>query len=66
MSGFSSAWVGDIPFIFPGNRGTSVGHAMMLVGNYRVVHASSYFGKVVQQSWSDVVKFIGYDAIFRP
>lgn len=66
VADFAHAWVGDIPFIYPGHLHEPVGHAMMLVGNYEVIHASGYYGKVVQQTWADVVKYIGYNAIFRP
>ncbi len=66
VADFASSWVGDIPFIYPGDLHEPVGHAMLLVGDDEVVHASEYYGKVVKQSWADVVKYIGYDDIYRP
>lgn len=66
VASFANAWVGDIPFIYPGHLHEPEGHAMMLVGDYKVVHASEYYMKVVEQSWADVVKYIGYDDIYRP
>ena len=39
---------------------------MMLVGNNMVVHASDYYMKVVEATYADIVKYIGYNDIYRP